>query len=161
LLKSELEEGSNPDDVQEPLAKILQLKQMEDDQAVHWRRLSRIKWLGEREEVSKYYFQLLKAKQKKESLLLLITDEGAEISNLEEILKETTKFYETLYTANRSTLKTSQARSKLFACPCNQVEPGAKAMLEALPTLRELREMLLLISLDKSPGMDGLTAKVF
>jgi exonuclease III len=38
-LKSELEEGNNPEDVQELLNKITELKKMEEDQAIHWRRL--------------------------------------------------------------------------------------------------------------------------
>jgi hypothetical protein len=134
---------------------------MEDEQAVHWRRLSQIKWLGEGEEVSRYYFKLLKAKQKRESLLLLITEDGAEITGPEDILKETAQFYERLYTASSTTQRTAQARSKLFAHHCTKVKPGEKAMLEALPTKKELRDTLLLISLDKSPGMDGLTAEVF
>jgi hypothetical protein len=160
-LKSELEEGNDPDDVQELLNKITELKQMEEDQALHWRRLSRIKWLGEGEEVSKYYFKLLQAKQKRESLHLLVLDDATEISDPQAILEETTHFYKQLYTAGRTDSETEQARMKLFNLPCTKVEPGAKAMLEALPTLKEIRETLLLLPFDKSPGIDGLTVEVF
>jgi hypothetical protein len=142
------------------LAKTTKLKQVEENQAIHWRRLSRIKWLGEGEEVSKYYFKLLKAKQKRESLLLLILDDGIEITDTTKILKETTQFYARLYSAGHPSSETEQARRTLFKLPCTKVTPGEKVMLEAVPTPLEVKETLLLIPLDKSPGIDGLTAEV-
>jgi hypothetical protein len=38
-LKSELEEGNDPADIQDLLSKTTQLKQVEEDQALHWRQL--------------------------------------------------------------------------------------------------------------------------
>jgi hypothetical protein len=66
--KVKIEEGSDPDDIQELLSKVSQLRQMEDNQALHWRRLSQIKWLGEGKEVSKYYFKILKPSRKENHL---------------------------------------------------------------------------------------------
>jgi hypothetical protein len=160
-LKSELEEGNDPEDISKLLAKTSQLKEMEENQALHWRRLSRIKRLGEREEVSKYYFNILKAKQKRETLNLLILDDGSEITHPSEILSAITKFHGSLYSAGCTTPATEQARRQLFALPCTKVDPGSKAMLKDPPTLQELKETLTLIPLDKSPGMDGLAAEVF
>ncbi len=54
-LKSELEEESFEDEVQDFLLKSTKLENLDLDEANKWRRLARIKWLGEGEESSKFF----------------------------------------------------------------------------------------------------------
>jgi hypothetical protein len=64
--KSELEEDTSVANVNELLHKSSRLRVLEMEEANKLRRYSRIKWLGEGDESSKYFFCLLKAKQKRE-----------------------------------------------------------------------------------------------
>ncbi|CAM6104281.1 unnamed protein product [Calypogeia fissa] len=160
-LKSELEEEEAADTVSELMESTSKLKELDEAEASRWRRLSRVKWLGEGEETTKYYFKLLKAKQKREKMPSLLTAEDIVILGDKEIIEECYRFYVLLYGIESPSCDTQPAREKLWRCPRRKIDPAAKLLLEEPPSAKELLEVLLMIPLDKSPELDGLTSEVY
>jgi hypothetical protein len=160
-LKSEIEDDISEDEVQEFLQKTAMLRGLEIAEANKWRRLARIKWLGEGEESSKFFFRLLKAKQKCESMTVLIREDDTALTDPHAILTEGEKYYANLYAAGVETSLTPVAWGKLYKCASTKVTAVSWTLLEEAPSMNELRETLLLLPFDKSPGIDGLTPEVF
>ncbi|KAL3681527.1 hypothetical protein R1sor_024483 [Riccia sorocarpa] len=68
-------------------------------EAREWRTRSRIKWLSEDEAPSKFFFAKLRAKWARESIEALENEEGAVLTENEEILDEIHDFYQGLCSA--------------------------------------------------------------
>lgn len=159
-LKLEMAEEVCDDAVVEFLSTTDRIREIEGEDATRLQKLSRMKWLGEGEEPSKYFFRLLKAKQKREDMPVLIREDGTEISDHEDILKEGHMFYSKLFATGGISPETVEAREKILQPPSPRVSRACRYLLEDEPTMDELRDTLLLLPFDKSPGMDGLTPEV-
>ncbi|CAM6099079.1 unnamed protein product [Calypogeia fissa] len=88
------------------------------EQALHVQQLSRIRWLGQGDEPSRFFFRTLKAKQRREAMTELLLDSGSLLTNPSQILEEVTRQCQKLYTPEDSTTSERQrqaaARSQLF-----------------------------------------------
>jgi hypothetical protein len=65
-----------------------QVRTLEEIDISHHKRLSRIHWLGEGNEPSKFYFATLKAKVQRESMPLLLLEDSRSITEDAAILSE-------------------------------------------------------------------------
>ena len=123
---------------------------------------AKAKWNLEGEKNTKYFCNLEKKHYQEKTISKLITDEGEELTNINQILKEQARFYENLYTSNRPTL-TDQDKALFF--PENKTirqltEPEADSLEIPLTTL-ECWNVLKNIKGNKSPGYDGFTAEFY
>ncbi|KAL3679627.1 hypothetical protein R1sor_022583 [Riccia sorocarpa] len=84
-------------------------------EAREWRTRSRVKWLSEDEEPSKFFFSKLKAKWARESIECLETNDGELLMEGDEILAEIHEFYLDLYTAEPEMMERTRAREDVLS----------------------------------------------
>jgi hypothetical protein len=96
---------------------------------------------------------------------LLILEDDRTITGEDSILTEVTRNYTTQFTEPTLSQKGRQmqreARDHLLRHTTIKITAAESRFLEEPPTLLELGEIVKLLHNDKSPGADGLTAKVF
>ncbi|CAM6124136.1 unnamed protein product [Calypogeia fissa] len=132
-----------------------QLRDMEEAQALHMRQLSRIRWLGQRDEPSRFYFKTLKAKQKRETMSELLLDNDQLITDVSSCTPRRSP-------QRRHTNTLAWRGSNYYSghtLPSHR--PNSSSSMPPPPTEKELKDVLDLLPNDKAPGIDGLTAKVF
>jgi hypothetical protein len=77
-----------------------QVRALEDIDIAHHKRLSRLHWLGEGNEPSKFYFATLKEKMQQESMPLLLTDDSHSITGETNSNRSHSKLYNTICRAH-------------------------------------------------------------
>ncbi|KAL3686352.1 hypothetical protein R1sor_008926 [Riccia sorocarpa] len=73
------------------------VKEQELKDAMAWRLRIKALWLREGDAHSHYFFAMLKSKFKREAIDTLVTDQGETLSTCEDILEETQRFYQELF----------------------------------------------------------------
>lgn len=118
-LKVSILGSTNEEDMQNWVDMEEDLHAAEFEAAHAFQRLAMIKWLGEGDEPSKFFFATANAKRERETMMLLITEEGESIRNSSCILKEVEKQCRVLFSTEICSLpekrKTTEARAKLLA----------------------------------------------
>ncbi|CAM6082401.1 unnamed protein product [Calypogeia fissa] len=164
-LKAELVEDFTAEALEDFSEKEQQLRDMEEAHALHLRQLSRIRWLGQGDEPSRFFFRTLHAKQKRESMTKLLLDDDTLLTSPQWIQEEVTHQCQQLFAPEESTeadsLAQQEACRKLLRGTKFSFTAAEKVFLEAAPTAQELRDVLNLFPKDKAPGIDGFTAEVF
>lgn len=165
ILKISISESNSEELEEEFYSAENHLRLVELDKAHHLRRLACIRWLGQGDEASRFYFATLKAKRRREDMSELQLQDGSIITAQAYILLEVQRFCENLYSPAPLNLleknHRSLARKRLLSHTHNSLTPSNLAMLESFPSLREVKDTLWLLLDDKAPGPDGLTAEVF
>lgn len=139
-----------------------QLRALQFQDAVFWRRESRIRWLGLGDASTKFFFNTVKEKHKKEQMNELRLDDGSITTDKERITQEVGRFYYKLYTPERETsAEDMQERQEILQRCQVRLSDSARILVEAPPTKKEITDTLLSMPNNKSPGIDGLTAEVF
>ena len=87
-------------------------------------------------------------------------DNGVEITNQEQILKECKNFYERLY-KNDETVCSEKFSFFHENCNIPKLDEAENSSCERDLTLTELHETLKSFNKNKSPGIDGLTAELY
>ncbi|CAM6082561.1 unnamed protein product [Calypogeia fissa] len=164
-LKSELLDQFTQEALEEFLSKEQELRDIEEEKALHIRQLSRIRWLGQGDEPSRFFFRTLQAKQQRETMKELLLDNGTLITDPTLILEEVTRQCHSLYSpdtcSEQESILQAVARRKLLSGVRHQLTPAERRFLEEPPSASEVKEVLDMLPNDKAPGMDGLTAEVF
>lgn len=118
---------------------------------------SRATWFEEGEKPTKYFFNLERAKQDQACISKLSTDNG-EVTSNEQILAESRRFYEQLYTSDP--VDTEQQESFLNQLD-RKLDDKTRATCEGPVTQDELTAALNKMHLSKSPGPDGLPVEFY
>ena len=106
------------------------------------------------EEPTKYFYSLLKSRQKQSTMHSLIDKEGKLLTEQEEIMKEARQFYADLYTKEE---EISIEEQNYFLGKVNKkLTNEQKQMLETDLELKDLKEALQDTQNEKSAGCDGL-----
>lgn len=116
-----------------------QIREAELIEANRIKSLFPIKWLGTFEEPKKLFFTLLKAKQLREVMNLLITDQGIQIDDEDNILQEVACFYTKRFCFIGELDTTEQARIKILRYTTMTVTMEQRAFIDAIPTSEEIR----------------------
>jgi hypothetical protein len=74
----------------------LQLRELEFKQAIKWKQRTRLKWLGLGDASTKYFFNSVKQKHKREAMTELILDSEEHITDERRILEELHRYYTAL-----------------------------------------------------------------
>ncbi|CAM6102384.1 unnamed protein product [Calypogeia fissa] len=164
-LKPDLVDDFTEDALLEFTDKEDQLRDCEENQALHMQQLSRIRWLGQGDEPSHFFFKTLRAKQSRESMKELLLDNNDLLTEPQRIQEEVTRQCLRLYTPEESTAATSmdvrEARRKFLCRTRFTFSPVEQLFLTLPPSEQELKDVLDLLLNDKAPNIDGLTAEVF
>ena len=121
---------------------------------------SRAKWMEDGEKPTKYFCSLESNHYTNKSIPFIELENGAKLTEQNDILKEAVSFYKTLYNKNDNEIKYD-----INADLCNINIPKLNKVqsdsLEGLLSIEEVSITLKNMKHDKSPGSDGFTAEFF
>ena len=102
-----------------------------------------------------YFIGLEKKRQNKKSITKLLDNEGNIITNQRDILDKIKYYYKTLYTStNKQNLNDYIYRTKLES----KVNQEDMNVCDGQLSVEECTKAIFKMKLNKSPGIDGLTA---
>lgn len=136
-----------------------QIRETELTEANKIRSMSRVKWLGTSDEPYQLFFTLLKAKQQRENMAFLITDNGEVLEDEGDILNKVSRFYEKLIKSLGFNLAIKLAREELLQFTTNKVTWEQRMEIEGPPIEEELRKIVKALPRGKSPGLDSTADK--
>ena len=111
-------------------------------------------WNVEAERNTKYFFNLEKLKSKSRTAFVLITEEGKTINTQKGILNEQKRFYEKLYSADKS------VKFKIDNDSAPRLSEEEQRELDKPITKQEVADALKKMSKGKCPGQDGLSVDI-
>jgi hypothetical protein len=85
------------DDTKALIAATQLLRELEFTQAIKWKLKTRLKWLSLGDTSSKYFFNSVKQKLKRESMIELKLSNGEKTTDQKLIMNKITNFYTKLY----------------------------------------------------------------
>ncbi|KAL3686093.1 hypothetical protein R1sor_004115 [Riccia sorocarpa] len=138
------------------------VKEIEIKNAMAWRLTMAKRWLREGDAPSHYFFAMMKSKFKREKIESLTTEDGEVITDQGDILKETHKFYQTLFRNEPAGDANQQDNltQKSLQLVKKQVNQEDNLMLGLKPDLEELEKIVNMLPGDKAPGLDRVTSEV-
>ena len=112
----------------------------------------------EGERSTRFFYSLEKSQKADQTIRVLTKDNLDIVSEPQDLLKETHKFYKTLFTAQPCD---AHARTKFLNCAIPKLPDDARKSCEGLITEEELCEAVKAMENNKSPGCDGLTSNFY
>ncbi|KAL3676812.1 hypothetical protein R1sor_026760 [Riccia sorocarpa] len=137
-----------------------EIKELEEVQAILWRRWSQMRWLKEGEAPSRFFFELLRIKRLKEEIVALDTEDGRRVSAREEVLAELHKYYSELYTQPPVTEETEGKRREVLGGLKNKLTQSQNEKLRVVLTEEEIERTARNLKNEKALGVDGMTAEM-
>lgn len=121
---------------------------------------SRARWVEDGERSTSYFLRLENHRQTYNTIDRLENSEGRKLEKDEDILNEASKFYSSLY---KSTMPNVEAIDKyLKETSFKTVLSNADSnVCEGKITLEECTQVVNKLKINKSPGLDGLTAEFY
>lgn len=119
---------------------------------------SRVKDILEGEKCTAYFLGLEKQKQSKLYINQLTNENGETVSNLEDILEITQKYYKNLFT--RQELDRNKMEEALETID-RKITEHDREWCDAPFTLSEVEQAIDGLNKNKSPGIDGLTSEFY
>ena len=121
---------------------------------------ARVQWLEQGEQNTKYFLGLENKRQTNNIITSIQNESGKKVYKAEQILKETSRFYTQLYdSSNVQERDIDGFLSKLTVL--HELTDEESSQCEGLITENECRNALDKMSLNKSPGSDGLTVEFY
>lgn len=115
-----------------------QIQEAELTKANRLHSLTQVKFLGTRDEPNPTLFVLLKEKQQREAMSILIMDEDVTIEDECKILQEVEQFYKKLCTIEGSCLDVLATREELLSFVNTRVSEEKRREIGAQPTSKEV-----------------------
>ena len=153
-----LSEQKQLDDMTELIGIQDSIKDFESKELNGARIRAKVQEIEQGERCTSFFVNLEKQKANKKLMQTLLTDDGHLVDTQEEILKETTNFYQRLY---KSETTDTLAQDYLLNNLTNVLTDEDRDSVEGEITLEELFTVVNTFSKDKSPGNDGLTAEFY
>ena len=119
---------------------------------------AKVQEIEQGERCTSYFVNLEKQKASNKMMQSLLTEDGRLVNTQEEILKETTNFYQRLYTSETTD---DLAQDYLLNNLTQTLTDEDRDTVEGEITLDELFTAIKSFANDKSPGCDGLTAEFY
>lgn len=122
---------------------------------------SRAQYIDQGEKPTKYFCALEKHNYVSKIICNLEQEDGNKITDQDEILKETKKFYEQLYKSRDDTLEDIDLEEYMKENEVLKLSNNQASNIEGILTYKEISNTLYQMKADKSPGISGLTAEFF
>ena len=120
---------------------------------------SRARWVEDGEKVSKYFCNLENRNFVSKMMPNLVKEDGSLTSGQNDIVNETQKFYENLYTYRE--VEEVDLENMLNFDDIQKLNDNHKTQLEGKITVEEALQALKSMANNKSPGSDGFTVEFF
>ena len=115
---------------------------------------ARVRWFEEGEKNTKYFLNLEKHQGVKKQLTKVRTEQNKTVTTEEEVLNETVKFYQNLYTSQE--IKDDDICNYLNNVRIRKLNKKDRVSCEGLITLSECKKAVFKMKKNKTPGSDGL-----
>ncbi|KAL3681828.1 hypothetical protein R1sor_024784 [Riccia sorocarpa] len=159
--RRELIDGDRSEAAGEAYRKLEQeVKALETSSNQAARRRSRATWLHQGEAPTKYFFAMLRPKHNAEKMKRLITDEGEELTDEDDILHEIFSFYKNLFTQEELPEGHEADEQVALNTIERHVTERENEDLITPPNLEEIRNLVKRLPKGKSSGIDGVTSEV-
>ena len=145
-------------DIEKYLLAKEKLKQLELKDLEATKIKTKAQILEEGEWTTRYFYSLEKCRKAEQTIRVLTKDDLDVVSEPQDLLKETHKFYKQLFTAQASD---ADARNKFLNCAIPKSPDDARESCEGLTTEEELKKAVMAMESNKSPGCDGLTSNFY
>ncbi|KAL3686357.1 hypothetical protein R1sor_008931 [Riccia sorocarpa] len=138
------------------------VKDMELKEAMAWRLRSKARWLKEGDAPSHYFFVMLKSNFKRENIESLTTAKREILTSKDEILAETHRFYQDLFSEDTDYDETERRNTLQEALGLLQkkINSDQSRRIEELQHMDEIERIVGMLPPEKSPGLDGVTSEV-
>lgn len=113
------------------------------------------KWFNEGEQSTKYFLNLQKQRNNEKNMSKIFMDDGTVTTERSQILKETKRFYENLYTADTNVCFTLTNNGN--RC----LSDDERDQIDTLLSLADLTYALNTMAHGKSPGIDGIPSEFY
>lgn len=154
-------DGGQPD-LNFPIDSLVrQIKEIEERRARRTIFQSRANWSLYGEKPTKYFLNLQNRRRRETLISTVIGNDGQQITDHREILKEGRKFYENLYESRedeQTPLLEIEEEIDSFNLP--QLSPEGRLALDSPLCSEELREAAGKLNHNKCPGTDGLPPRI-
>ncbi|CAM2116053.1 unnamed protein product [Caretta caretta] len=134
-----------------------ELRALEDHRARGAFVRSRVRLLREMDRGSRFFYALEKTRGAKKHVTCLLAEDGAPLTDLEEMCGRACDFYTSLFSPD----PTDPGACRVLWEELPTVFVGDRDRLELPLTLAEFSEALRRMPTNKSPGMDGLTVEFY
>lgn len=124
---------------------------------------AKAKWQCEGERSTKFFLNLENKHYTEKTIKKLVTEQGREVTKVDEIMNEQVKFYENLYKNKNKTVDLEKEQLFFPTVENNdkRLTEIDKQELENELTLRECFDTLKNMKMNTSPGADGLTVEFY
>lgn len=122
---------------------------------------SATRWHEQGERNNKYFFRVIKERQTQQTITALqCSQNGAILTDIQDIIQETRRFYSNLYTPDE--IDEVAMQSLLHTIPLTtRLSLSDAADLTAMPHMADIVDLVEHSPLGKSPGLDGLPFEVY
>jgi exonuclease III len=136
-----------------------QIAERRAQEEVLWRQKSRIQWLKEGEKNTKFFHRSMIQRRQTNRITHLVSAQGTEIQQHEDMEKELLTYYQTLLT-EPPTDRSQAIESILKNIPKEVTKEKNEALMRPI-TQEEVDQSLKDTQLGKAPGPDGFTSDFF
>ena len=163
LIKKIQEEEDNLEEESVPKLEKMkqQLKEIRDNKMQGILIRSRANIIENGEKPTKFFCNLETNNYTSKTINVLEQENGVLITNQEEILKETAKYYENLYTSKDHNLWDIDLDTHMLNTTIPKLEQQEANNLEGMLTIEEAGQTLKHMKNNKSPGTSGFSADFF
>lgn len=157
-LRVQLEENMSSDDLNTDVIAAINKDLVLAYQAEEefWKQRSRQLWLALGERNTGYFHAATKGRKAVNNLSVIEEEEGHPIYDEEDIVKEITNYYQTLFISQAGNRPNIVAEA---ITPC--ISREINESLISPPTPKEIKQACFSIHADKAPGPDGFSASFF
>ncbi|OAE25854.1 hypothetical protein AXG93_2145s1530 [Marchantia polymorpha subsp. ruderalis] len=131
----------------------------EHERDVEIRLWSRVKHLGLEDAPSKYFFNIHRQNATRAQILQLQLPIGEVTRDQSTIMCTGGQYYAELYTAQAPSTADILTRQELMDRVADHLTDAERSMLSALPSEKEIEDVLFSLRHNKAPGVDGISAE--
>ncbi|XP_015087005.1 uncharacterized protein LOC107030129 [Solanum pennellii] len=117
---------------------------------------TQLQWLKKGDANTKYFHDVIRGRRKKMFIHKVMTDSGVCIHGEENIARAACEYYQNMFTG-----KTDKIREEMLQCIPNMVTNEQNIELEKMPSVDELRKVVMSMNPNSAPGPDGIGGKFF
>lgn len=142
-------------------ALLMEIDEAEAELEVYWKQRSRVQWTCEGDRNTSYFHVVATNRRRRNQISRICDDDGNILTEDKEIRRIFVSFYKSLYCAQHPNLEHDPTAffNQFAQTNFQKIPDQAHDSLQAVPTEKEIKEVLFQMSPDKSPGPDGITAR--
>jgi hypothetical protein len=159
-LRKKILSHSTQEELNEIQKKEVEIRDIERKEAINWRRKSRVRWLSLAEAPTKYFYVQLKAKQIRDTIVMLEDQNGEQVTSDKGLVKTVQASFEEWFRADPELRGNQEMREEALELLTEELSEEANAILSEKPEDDEIQRVIWNMKKEKAPGIDGVTSEM-